>query len=326
MNKSLINNVKRDLRAVLSCKVKLAWLFSLFLGTAHLTGKLFYNNLVQTESIAFLPAVITLIMLWAMYYVLLKLLYCALNAPNLKAKCPQQVYSKFSEKPFLYSLLIMLIFWLPHLLIKYPSGMCPDSAWQVFQNFLAYTSHHPIFHTLFLGAFIKSGMAFGSANMGLFASTTVQTLIQALVFAYSVKVAVCKGAKDWSIWLMLAFFCLCPYVTGYVGECIKDILYVVFFYLFVVSITNWTKENEYWKSAENIIVLLLASFGTIMFRNNGKFVVIPTLIVVAAIELKKHRNSLIYIKLALLLCCCALPIIATNCLNSAVNAEKGSVA
>lgn len=329
MNNNLINNIKCGFIRVLRCRVKLAWLFSLFLGVAHLAGKLFYNNLVQTDSVEFIPTAITFILLWAMYYVLLKLLYCALDSADLKAKRAQRFYSKFSEKPFLYSLITMLFFWLPHLLIKYPSGLCGDSAGQIFQNFYSYSAHHPVLHTLFLGAFIKIGIAFGSANMGLFASTTAQTLIQAFVFAYSVKVAVRKRAKDWAVWLMLAFFCLCPYVTGYVGECVKDILYVVFLYLFVVSITNWAREDEYWKSAENIIVLLFASFGTTMFRNNGKFVVIPTLLIVGVIELvsqrKKHGNGLL-IKLAVLLCCCALPIVATNCINSAVNAEKGKLA
>lgn len=328
MNKANISISYGDrITSILKSRVSLAWLFSLFFAFMHFIGKMFYEG-IKRDSLRVFPTLLSMSALWVMYYVLIKLMYCALDYSDLKRPKAKRLYERFSERPFEHSLIIMFVMWLPHLLIKYPSGVCGDSAGQIFQNFFSYTTHQPILHTLFMGVFVKLGIKLGSANMGLFISTFLQTVVEAIIFSYSIRVAVRKGAKDWSVWMLLAFFCLSPFVTGYVGQSIKDVCYVMFLYLFTVCITKWARENSYWKSANNVIILFISSFGTIMFRNNGKYVLVPTLLVCAIIEIancrKKHIKS-IWLRLSILISCCVFPIVATNCLTIAVNAEKGSI-
>ena len=74
--------------------------------------------------------------------------------------------------------IVLALFWLGHLIIKYPSGNSADSYDQILQGmgYIPLTRAHPVFHTMLLTGFIKFGLLFGSKEAGAF--------LFVLVFAY----------------------------------------------------------------------------------------------------------------------------------------------
>ena len=67
----------------------------------------------------------------------------------------------------------MLIVNIPYIIFSYPAIFMGDSATQIAQSVFHTTelsNHHPVMHTLFLGACLNLGGMIGSWNFGAFCS------------------------------------------------------------------------------------------------------------------------------------------------------------
>ena len=81
-----------------------------------------------------------------------------------------------------YSLLICFC-WLPIFLAYYPSVFAYDAEGQLYQVLASdYSTHHPLLHTLFLGAFFRLGIALGSCSVGMAVHSAVQMALMACAF------------------------------------------------------------------------------------------------------------------------------------------------
>lgn len=86
-----------------------------------------------------------------------------------------------------YGLLIFLC-WLPVFLAYYPSVFAYDAEGQLYQVLAAdYSTHHPLLHTLFLGAFFRLGIARGSVSAGMAVHSVVQMALMACAFGWAVS-------------------------------------------------------------------------------------------------------------------------------------------
>ena len=232
----------------------------------------------------------------------------------------------FQTSPFVFSFVTLLVCHLPHLLIKYPAAFCYDASWQVEQGLgvTPLTTHHPVFHTLLLGGFVRLGKVLGSANIGIFLFVILQMILCAAIDAYAVSLTVSMKAPLVCSLFTLAFFSLFPFVTAYVGEVIKDALYNAFFLLFMLQLLKWVINRDTLSTRRDRILLLLPCLFVCLTRKNGIYILVPTLaamILRERADKSKSRHRIVF-----LLVCAILPLAADTALNKITGAQSGSIA
>lgn len=124
-----------------------------------------------------------------------------------------------------YSLLIFLC-WLPVFLAYYPSVFAYDAEGQLYQVIAKdYSTHHPLLHTLFLGAFFRLGGAVGSYRTGMAVHSAVQMLLMAAAFGRALSWLYERRAPRRIRILLLLFYGLFPANSILALSTTKDVLF-----------------------------------------------------------------------------------------------------
>ncbi len=124
-----------------------------------------------------------------------------------------------------YSLLIFLC-WLPIFLAYYPSVFAYDAEGQLYQVIAKdYSTHHPLLHTLFLGAFFRLGGAVGSYQTGMAVHSVVQMILMAAAFGWAISRLYERGTPRWVRVLLLLFYGLFPANSILALSTTKDVLF-----------------------------------------------------------------------------------------------------
>ena len=234
-------------------------------------------------------------------------------------------------------ILILLSCALP-LILAYPGGMNADSWGQAGMFFKVvrpdwglyeFTSHHPPAHTVYFSSIIALGKKLGSANLGLFTVMLLQAGMYSAVFAYSLYAMRRLGAPRYLRIISLLAILFSPYFVSSYPMVIKDNVYSWAILLFVIELIYMLYlGRDYWRSKGHIALLALGLMGSMLFRNNGKYVIYPMillmLIILSVRNRKEGRKSLLKPALALL-----LPVLAANLILSGLmsyyDIEKGSI-
>ena len=298
-------------------RVKGALALSLLLGFCQIYGDRVVLGIRYEFSGAALFSVLLYSLLW---FLLIHVLYFLLN--------------KFAKREtlsisFRFCFLFLLIAYIVPLLLKLPAANSMDVYHQINQVLgeEPLTTHHPVFHTLFLGLFIRGGLALGNADLGVFLFVLLETVFTAYAFANGLQLLKRLQAPGWVIVFSLLFFALSPHITGWIGQTTKDVYYSAFFVLFFTELASFLFEREqvlrdkcFW------IIFLLSAVFLSLFRNNGFYVVAPTALVLIIRECRLTSLREAKLTLLLLLLLAALPFGMRALVNNAYGAEKGSVA
>lgn len=234
--------------------------------------------------------------------------------------------------------LMILGGWLPYIIILYPGGVASDSYSQLQQFFgcSRWSSHHPPFSSLIMGMIFSVGKVI-NANFAVFLYCLVQAIIFALILAYMLELFIVLGTPKWLY--LLTLFCIftVPYYTNYIMEVLKDCLYSYCFVLFVVELLYMNiKGSDYFNSKRHVVLWVLSVTGTILFRNNGKYAVYPTVILLCIFFIRKKtrdgaENRTVSMKKGICTVgCIILPVIMAIAVSSALmlhfDIRKGSIA
>lgn len=217
-----------------------------------------------------------------------------------KSECGEKsgtgVSKIFAVAPFRCYSLLLFVCSIPHLVINYPASMCVDSYNQLSQywGLTPWSSHHPPFSTLLMGTVVRIGYTI-SGNKGLFLYIVLQSIVFSLVAGYTLKVMVDLKCPSLIRRLTLVAFLFSPYYLGYVGVVLKDDIYSYMIMLLVdeLVLLIWNKE-AFLGSKKHLLIWNIAVIGSILMRNNGKYVVYPLMAVLAAlsvIALKKEKRA-----------------------------------
>lgn len=254
-------------------------------------------------------------------YQLCRLLFLLLESSYKKQ-------SDFIKKPFIF----LLICWGIPVITCYPANLCNDVWNQLSQyfGFSAFTAHHPPVHTLIIGFFTQVGVWIGDANIGLYFFILAQTLIYALVLSYSFTLLKKLSAPGWLLFLSIITAGLSPYYANRVSLVLKDNLYSVAVLLFITELVYALLDfSGFLKSKKHICLWTLSVLGILLFRNNGKHILYPTVLVLLVILFKKRKvfsRQTVFQSLGLLF----LPILFAGAINLAVTnsfgIQKGSIA
>lgn len=208
---------------------------------------------------------------------------------------------------FFYSVLIFL-FWLPIFLAYYPSVFAYDAEGQLYQVIAKdYSTHHPLLHTLFLGAFFRLGGAVGSYQTGMAVHSVVQMVLMALAFGWALSLLYERGTHRWMRILLLLFYGLFPANSILALSTTKDVLFAAL--VLVVTLKGYCLACDHaWESSapdggsscdvtavgiKDRAVFVLLTVLMLLFRNNAvyAFVVSAPVVLLGLGERWQKENS-----------------------------------
>ena len=237
----------------------------------------------------------------------------------------------FDKKCFIKSLIIMTVFWLPQIIVRYPCSIPIDSQVSLFQYYglRKYTTQHPIIYTQLLGRFSDLGEALGNVSMGLFLLVLLQCILLLLVLAYTIYTMKQLGVPNWMLFITLLLFALCPVFVGYAITLIVDVFYDTFILLLIDELAWYLFRQDRYKKGWKHPALTAAAVLGMFFRQNGFYVVAVLILFVAGRELylvfrKKQTLASAVLILAVLIVPLGIGKMNTSYLHGKYNATRVS--
>ena len=238
-------------------------------------------------------------------------------------KIASRMESQLSKKPFLFSCMMMLICWLPYWVILFPGTISYDGYTQIsqFMGYVPLSTHHPPFMTALMGSVIWIGRKLGSDNLGLCIYVTIQYILQAIGFAYAIKILDRMNVSYKIEKYLLLYFSLFPMYPLNAMNLNKDSLFAIVFLLFVLSVIQRIVRREEVYTGKQMVYDLLIIGLMILMRNNGIHILLVTLPFMIIAVTKQSRKQWILILVVAILFSQGL----TKVVYPALGFHKGSV-
>lgn len=167
---------------------------------------------------------------------------------------------------------VIFLCWFPVFLAYYPSVFAYDAEGQLYQVIASdYSTHHPLLHTLFLGAFFRLGGALGSYSTGMAVHSVAQMLLMAAAFGWALSYLYQRRIPRWIRILLLLFYGLFPVHSILALSTTKDVL----FSALVLTCTLWLyrlicdREMQDGRKGQGAFVILAVLM--LLFRNNAVY-------------------------------------------------------
>lgn len=186
-----------------------------------------------------------------------------------------------------------MILWLPHVIVKFPGAFPADTGSQIRQalGLEVYTGHHPLFMTWILKICLWIGHCFSASDRcGIILYWFLQVLFLILIFAYTIYFLETRGISETDRNIIWIVYASCPYIVGYVGVVLKDVLYSAMFLWFMIACIHYL-EAEFEICWKVLLELMVSSMMTILTRKNGKEIVYPMLLVICVATVWKNKRQ-----------------------------------
>lgn len=205
---------------------------------------------------------------------------------------------------FFYGIVIFLC-WLPVFLAYYPSVFAYDAEGQLYQVIAKdYSTHHPLLHTLFLGAFFKLGGALGSYQAGMAVHSVVQMLLMAMAFGWALVWLHKEKTPRWIRLMLLLFYSLFPANSILALSTTKDVLFSALVLLCTLKLYRLVSDCGLraeragagnWAAFAGLALLML------LFRNNAVYAFVLSVPIISIGLWKRKRKWLLTAAAVLLL-------------------------
>ncbi|MBR1408570.1 MAG: hypothetical protein IJ573_06725 [Clostridia bacterium] len=158
---------------------------------------------------------------------------------------------------------LMLLCWLPSFIVHFPGSFAYDVPFQLEQIASgAYSTHHPLLHTLLLGGCVRLGRLFGSMNAGAALYTALQMLLLAACFTLTCasldRQAGSRAARGAAV-----FFALYPLNMLMAVNATKDVLFTGCFVLTFALVRETLCLGQV-----RAVRLLIPAALSVLLRNN----------------------------------------------------------
>lgn len=183
----------------------------------------------------------------------------------------------------LYAAVIFLC-WLPVFLAYYPSVFAYDAEGQLYQVIAHdYSTHHPLLHTLFLGAFFRMGGTwFHSYASGMAVHSVVQMAFMAAAFGYTLAYLYRRGVPVYLRVLLALFYALFPANSILALSTTKDVLFAALVLLYTLTLHGLIgkrrcdkpvqqPENGVLHDRGGLLWYVLWAVLMLLFRNNAVY-------------------------------------------------------
>ncbi len=202
---------------------------------------------------------------------------------------------------FLFVWLTIFLCHLPVFLAYWPGNIVFDSGYQLTNVITGWhTTHHPLAHTLMMGAAYEYGVSIGNTAVGYQLYTLAQMLILSSSFAYTMLFFYKKQVRTGVMVASWAFFALFPMNPLFGISATKDVLCAAFFLYFMVFLVRYIFDRENFKVPAYIGMILSGAFLA-LFRNNALYaVVLAGIIIVILIKGMKEKGKLLLVFIAII--------------------------
>lgn len=197
----------------------------------------------------------------------------------------QRISRKVTDKKkTVYTMLLLLLCWLPVFLAVYPGFFVYDAQDELIQvQTRNFTTHHPLPHVLLLGGIILAvNKVVDSYNAGIAAYTLFQMFVMAGVFTYVLHFMKRIGVRRWLRIVSLLYFGLFPVNVMFVLCSAKDGIFSGAFLLLLTALVDMVRDRKAFFTDWKRQALFVGSALVMMsFRHNGMYallVMIPILV------------------------------------------------
>lgn len=183
---------------------------------------------------------------------------------------------------------ILLLF-----LCEYPVNLSPDGLDQIKQILTGvYSNHHPFYHTVIIGFFMKMGYAlFGDINAAVAVYSVFQVLLMAGCFGFAMVTLYQAGIPFKYIIACILFYTFMPFHIVYSFTMWKDVMFGGFVLLFITAIFRLlTLPDNDRPKVFDYAMFVFGSFGVCLLRSNGWFVYVLTAVAFALLFWKKYKK------------------------------------
>ncbi|WP_323087457.1 DUF6020 family protein [Limosilactobacillus reuteri] len=193
------------------------------------------------------------------------------------------------------SFFIIVLGWVIYLLPFLPGNVAGDGNFQLIEYFghAAMTNHHPFLSTMLEGGILNLGKHILNDNFGLFLYVIIQLLICCLIYSYCIfKVSTLGINKKIGIYFSI-FIGFAPY-WSFVSETLhKDGLFIAFFALFITSLVMMSVNLFIRKRLikKQLILLTVSALLVCFWRNDGIYMVIPSIICLIFVNKRKYWKT-----------------------------------
>ena len=226
----------------------------------------------------------------------------------------------------IFYLFVILLCWFPVFLAYYPSVFAYDAEGQLYQVIAGdYSTHHPLVHTLFLGAFFRlGGNVLGSYSAGMAVHSVVQMLLMAMAFACTLSYLYQKRSSVYLRILLLIFYALFPVNSILALSTTKDVLFSALVLLYTIGLYRMVcdGQRETGMGRKDIWIWLVITVLMLLMRNNAVYALLVSVPVVCVGLRKEKALCKKYLLMSLL--GLGLFVVANVGLKAATGAENGS--
>ncbi len=191
--------------------------------------------------------------------------------------------------------LLLLLCWLPAWLSIFPGAFAYDAfeEWRQIREGML-TAHHPVVHVLFLGGLTEGMYSLtGSYNAGIAVYTFLQMFILSNVLAYSLSFLREFHVPDIFRWFALLFYGLSPVIQLFSVSATKDVLFSAAQLMFMMDLFRiGCRRDSFWENPRRVAAFGIKAFLTMILRNNGFYIVVFTLVILAAVCRRQWRRLL----------------------------------
>lgn len=188
------------------------------------------------------------------------------NWIDIKASCTSKAASK---KELIIYFIFLIICWGIVLLGVYPGFFAYDATDEIIQVITRqFTSHHPIFHVLYMGGIVQAGYkVFGTYNVGIFLFMLIQMALFGLGIVYCAFKMSDFGFGRTISRVMILFMGLFPVIPMCVLCSCKDSIFALVMLIWIVETYDWIiEENKRAKIIWTVLSVLMC-----LIRNNAVY-------------------------------------------------------
>ena len=189
---------------------------------------------------------------------------------------------------------IVFLGWIPYMAIYWPGFVFGDSLSSLSQamGWTALSNHFPVVYTIYLKCWLKFAGILGLGNtIGVGISSICQSVLMSLGFGLLARWVVVRGGVRPCCGIAIALvFSLTPYIATYGIALWKDPLFSSAVLVFSMCLADYAwSRGEIAQRKSWITLLLISSLVMVFFRNNGVYILLGTLTLLAISLIVKSR-------------------------------------
>ena len=224
-------------------------------------------------------------------------------------------HGKFSTPK---SFVVILACYVPMLLITFPGSFAYDVPFQLEQVFTGrYSTHHPLLHTLLMGACVKLGHALGNINLGAALYTVIQMTGLAACFALTCA-SIARQSGNRAARRSAVFFALYPLHMMMAVNATKDVLFSGMFVLTLALLREALVSRK--PKAGLMAGIVLGGAGVLLLRNNALYAVGVWFVLAIILLRRRAMRTAVTVLLAI-----ALSVGVGSIMKARTNAADGDL-